>query len=721
MTKGVIGILMVFLMFYSSGCKKKNIPEVENHISTDIQIDTVYFNSILEQAYSLVNSYPDSAIYYINKALLFSKEANYTKGIAFSYYTLGGFMHNFGDYPDAIENLFKALEYAVTPWIKAESMRLISLSHIYLDESDKALEYLEECIEIFDSIGDKYGLARSYIDYGLLYENKANFLEALSYYQRALEISEELNDLSFKAFIFNNMGVINHNLSMNLIALDYYKQAYEISNRIGLDFLEATILSNMSEVYIDEGDFNTALAKIEMGINITEGTGNKKDLTYLLLNKGQTYLHLGQYKQALKNFNLAHKISNEIGTVNADVGLRIQVGFGKTYYKLKDYPKAIEYLTDALRIGIETNTLHIIRDASNILAEVYATYPDHKKAYEYMKLSKEMTDSLNVSKVIKQFTQMEMQFEFDKKQHELQLLQQKAEFENKRKMEKQKLLSKSFIAGFFLISLLVVVIYNNYRNKHKLNIQLAQNLEKIKEQNLEIEIKNKNLQDLNNTKDKFFSIIAHDLKTPFNTILGFSELIAGKENLTNEELKRYGSIIFTSAGSSYRLLENLLKWSQINTNTLEVNYEVIEFEEILENVLGLFNASIHNKDLKIRANIESGLKIKADKNMIMLVIRNLISNAIKFCKKGDSIELIASTEGNNFRFTIIDTGVGVKKEDIPKLFISNSYYSTKGTANEPGTGLGLHLCRDFIQKHKGDIWCESEYGKGCKFSFIIPT
>ena len=234
--------------------------------------------------------------------------------------------------------------------------------------------------------------------------------------------------------------------------------------------------------------------------------------------------------------------------------------------------------------------------------------------------------------------------------------------------------------------------------------------------------KNEELQTVNATKDKFFSIIAHDLKSPFNAILGFSELLKDKaNNLDIEKVKNFSGIINNSANMAMDLLMNLMEWARSQTGRIKYNPEVFMLFPVIEqvkNLLGQQNPG--QKNIEILSTVASDIQVYGDKAMINTILRNLVSNALKFTKKGGKITIDALQKQGFIEISVSDTGIGISPEKISKLFKINETYSTPGTENEKGTGLGLILCKEFVQNHGGDIWAESSPGKGSAFRFTIP-
>ena len=230
------------------------------------------------------------------------------------------------------------------------------------------------------------------------------------------------------------------------------------------------------------------------------------------------------------------------------------------------------------------------------------------------------------------------------------------------------------------------------------------------------------LHELNASKDKFFSIISHDLKSPFNSILGFSNILAEQVREKDfEGIEEYAEIIQNSSQRAMDLLSNLLEWSHSQTGRMKFNPQNIEIAALINDATELLSDTAHQKSITISRGLLQNVTVFVDKAMIYTILRNLISNSIKFTKPGGTIIISAEQQWHELMVSVSDNGVGMNKDDLGKLFRIGENYSTKGTEDEIGTGLGLILCKEFIEKHGGKIWAVSEEGKGSKFCFTIPT
>jgi len=237
--------------------------------------------------------------------------------------------------------------------------------------------------------------------------------------------------------------------------------------------------------------------------------------------------------------------------------------------------------------------------------------------------------------------------------------------------------------------------------------------EKIKEYNIELE-------KLNKSKDKFFSIVAHDLMSPFTSLLGYSEILHNEsENLSKEEVKEFSGDIHNVAAKAHNLLENLLSWSSIQTNRTQFYPHKFSLYPVVEDVLLLSKGNADQKGITLHNNIPREFSIVADINMLNAVFRNLVANSVKFTNSGGSVSVAISEKEYFTELYVEDTGIGISDIDKEKLFKIDVHHSEIGTNSEKGTGLGLILCAEFVEKHFGTINVESELGKGSKFIFTI--
>lgn len=261
----------------------------------------------------------------------------------------------------------------------------------------------------------------------------------------------------------------------------------------------------------------------------------------------------------------------------------------------------------------------------------------------------------------------------------------------------------------------------NFQGKNAILLVAMDITDKKEAQSVLVESE-KTLQNVNAMKDKFFSIIAHDLKNPFNAIIGFSNLLyEAYDNFDEQQRKSFIKNICDASESTFKLLQNLLEWSRTQTGTFEYIPEIIDLSIITNENISVLKSSADNKKIKIKSSIPYNSIAYADENMVKATIRNLISNAIKFTNEEGKIDISAIKTKNMMQVTVADNGTGISKENISRLFRIDDPFKALGTANEQGTGLGLILCKEFVEKNGGKIWVESEIGVGSRFIFTLPT
>jgi len=350
----------------------------------------------------------------------------------------------------------------------------------------------------------------------------------------------------------------------------------------------------------------------------------------------------------------------------------------------------------------------MVLEASDLIARAYLNLKDYENSLTYRTKYFLLSETMRNESNIKSIAYIEAKYEYDNKLKELNL---KKESE----IRYSKLMTKIAVLFAILMIIVSIIIYSFYRLKAKTNIQLMHKTEEISELNLK-------LNQLNNSKDKFFSIIAHDLRSPFNAIIGFSELLNEQIREKNyENIEEYAVIIQNSSERTLDLLKNLLEWARLQTGKIEFTAVDFLFNDLLKETIELSNDAASHKSIQIINTINQEIWVHADKSMIGTILRNLISNAIKFSNPGGKITISTEKNDNEIVFSVSDTGIGISEVDQLRMFKIEENFSVKGTQNEKGTGLGLILCKEFVEKNDGQIWVESEVGVGSTFYFTLPS
>lgn len=243
-----------------------------------------------------------------------------------------------------------------------------------------------------------------------------------------------------------------------------------------------------------------------------------------------------------------------------------------------------------------------------------------------------------------------------------------------------------------------------------------------KQKEEEIKKYTQQLEELNKSKDKFISVLAHDLRGPFTPILGYTELLANStEYLTYQEIKEYAHSLDVIVKNQYQLLENILDWSRLENNRIKIEPKELNLFQEVNKIFNLYQPLIHDKEIKFIEKVNPSYEIITDQHSLNTIMRNLISNAIKYTPRKGVIQVVASKENDVYKIQVIDTGIGIPKENLGKLFGGERGFTTRGTNNEKGTGLGLTICKELIEKLGGNISVESEVDKGTTFTVILPN
>jgi signal transduction histidine kinase len=272
---------------------------------------------------------------------------------------------------------------------------------------------------------------------------------------------------------------------------------------------------------------------------------------------------------------------------------------------------------------------------------------------------------------------------------------------------------------WFIVTIIVLLVGTAYGWHEKRVRNIERQRKKLETQVTE---RTKALQELNATKDKFFSIIAHDLKNSLQVQLSGSRLLSERiKNIDKKMIVIIGEELKTNTENLFALLENLLHWSRIQTGRIEHHPAKVELQELVDESLRLHKGNAREKGVRLDAEVEKGVFVYADKYMINSVIQNLISNAVKFTKKRGKVEIASKVTNGDVQIAVVDTGVGMKEDDIKKLFRIDEHHTTLGTADEKGSGLGLILCKEFVEKNRGKIWIKSNWGEGTTVYFTLPV
>ena len=595
----------------------------------------------------------------------------------------------------------------------------IHLSELYWKRSlDTSLILADHALILAKEIDDRARLGNSLNMKGNALYLLSNFTKGLEMYQEALKIREAMGDSNNMAKTYNNIGAIHLQLENYNEALEYFERALSIYQGIGDDEVMFSLTNNIGAVYDEMEEFERALEYFQDALEIVENMEDESRSLIVLNNLGEAAVSLEQYDRALEYFEEAKKRCELAGDIRMSAITLLNIG--SMYMQTGEQGKALPYLEKALVDAEKVNSIQIKRDIYNKLFDYYRDRKDYDRALEYHMLYSDARDSVQSEESRLKIAELELNYDAENLESEIEILRR----DNRIKKLRLTWISVS-LGSLVLILILFSIVLAINANRNRIKKEITQLL---REKNLELEAANKkltesekNLKDLNATKDKFFSIIGHDLRNPLNALIGFSELIAGNSReFSKEDIQKYSTIINESAKHIHQLIENLLTWSRTQSGNIDFSPATFLLTEAVSDILKVLKINADDKNIRIETDIPPDLKIFADKNLIGTIIRNLVGNAVKFTPEGGKVRLTASKGKGLSTVSVIDTGLGIDREQIDMLFTLGAEVTTPGTTKEPGTGLGLILCKEFVELHDGEIRVESEPGKGSTFTFTIP-
>jgi len=631
-----------------------------------------------------------------------------------------------------VDSLANKLDYVIG---KERVKVLNELADIYPKINiQKAIFYAQEGIKLAETIHYEKGLAGCYGSLGFAYINLDN-VKAEQYTNKALNIRRKIKDKSGIASSLNVLGVLNYYEGDYLKSIEYHLDALKRREAIGNPNKIAISYNNIALVNIALENYDTALDYLQKSLKIRTEMGNIGSIAIVKVNIGKIQAQMGNTDEALKTFFETLTLNRQLGNYNSEANSYQNIA--SIYKTLNQNSKAIDYYDSSLATYYKIKEKNGIANSENGLAEVYkndkqydlaikhakiALYQanqinsfenrlkafqtlffsfdqkkEYQKAYEYLKQYQTAYEKSNNNGKIKKLAKIELNYKLENLQkiQEIQLNNQRAYI---------------YLLVLVVISGAIILILVSKSSKNK------------KRANRELNIVNSKLYEVNKTKDKFLSIIAHDLRGPYQSTLGLSQFLSDNlDVIEKNDLQEGIKNLHSSLNNQYNLLTDLLKWVELQAGGFNLNTEKIELYGIVDDVIALLGLSAKKKNITLINNVNPNIFVSADKNMIHLVLRNLISNSIKFTPQNGIVEIKTHHKKPMVEICVADNGIGISSDDFIKLFKIDVHYTNKGTSNEEGSGLGLILCKEIIEKHNGSIWVESKVGKGSKFYFTMPV
>lgn len=752
--------------------------------SLDIEINSVNgkkrIDFLNDAAYLLSRDSTEKSLIYSKYAIEAAQEINYIEGEALACLNTANAYRTIYKYSDAIDYYKAAYGFYINLNYHFEAafcMKSIAEIYLSLAAFDKALDYSLKAINISQNLGNGHEISEMLSLIGQVYYSTGNYDKALENFSASYDIAKSIkhnekiiSGLSWLALIYDK-----HKNEL-VKALELYNEALMISESSGLKSGKAFVMYNLGRLYLKQKEYEKAydylsssliiyenlndskgiaenlhsMAEINIvnkNYNIAEGNLNKA-LSYAVkgtfkllvvennLLRSRLFQSLGKEGDALKYFIMYSELKDSLFSLDKSR----QFTEVQTIYETEKKEKLIEI--QALKLLEQQREINLYLTIAVIIALasliIYILYRNYKHIAKFLRT---VINSLTHPFYVIRTDNMAIELANTKAAS--------GEFVSNRKyksLNTHELISKDINEKNWLIDK-VVSSKSPFTAEHKFVNENGENsyfeiqgypifdkkgnVVKMIEYSIDVTPRKtaeealrdseQKMRELNATKDKFFSIIAHDLKNPFSVILGYSEmLIEDFEEIPNEEKLKYVSLIGDTAHHSYNLLEDLLNWARSQTGILQVNNESIDIGIIVKDTINLAAAAAESKQINLSADVPENLIIKSDKFMLSTILRNLVSNAVKYTESGGRVTIKVLMGEKNIEFSVSDTGIGLNKSDLEKLFRIDVNINSIGTSKNKGTGLGLILCREFVEKLNGKIWAEGEIKKGSCFKFTVP-
>jgi signal transduction histidine kinase len=585
----------------------------------------------------------------------------------------------------------------------------ISYSYRYFNV-DSAYHYASKALELSQRLHYKSGTAWAYLLRGVTYAIRGNVPLAISYYELSMHLADSLHNYVIVSRALANIGWCAFDLEDYYRAIDYFKRSLKYQQEmIGQAAYIISLQMNIGQAYLS----NKKLAEAEYYLEEALAWGKEKNPNYgYLLNLFSTLrIEQQKYSSADSLLKAGWPLIDSLPDKIDKADNRYQ--FARLKMMEGEIQKAHDYAIDARGYYQSLKSKVDLERVYRLLSTIETKRGNTKQSLDFLLLSNAFRDSVYNSSA------KYSEFLFDQREQEKQLMLQQKDKEllQSEKRNQQIIWMASLLISVSAVAGLSFFVWQKQRTNRKL---LELNDELV---NKEADIVHHNslLKELNLSKDKLFSVIGHDLRSPLVSLTGFLKLLSQQsDNLSKEELKRSLGELEKSLKNLSNLLENLLEWSLSQTGTIDFKPQIFDISASLKENIELFQDQATNKNISIINECPSHLLVNAHPNSIYTVIRNLISNAVKFTPENGEITLRAVPAGKFLRLSVSDTGKGMSPEVMQKLFKIGVKHSTPGTAKEKGSGLGLVLCKEFVEKNGGTIGVESTEGIGSTFYFTVP-
>lgn len=600
-----------------------------------------------------------------------------------------------------VYKLSETINYSIG---KADALSHFAYYNSYQGDSDLAIKQIKEALSIAEKTDHIKGQINLCNQLGSEYAYIGKNGDALKSYLKGADIALENNEKVLLSFIKDNTASLYASQKDYKQSITLYKEVDKLNKEIGNPIYIAETHANMSDIYIRINELDLATQYIDNSIATFEKSKNKEWLSYCYINKARILIEQNQPELALKWLSVSENILEDL-TDDRTV-MSLENAKAKAYLGLKQMDKAETAANKAIEIGKRFKLLEELEESYETLYKIHKQNNKADLALENLELFKKTSDSILRRENSNSLGAFKTRTEYERQKRD-------TEIEAKKEIDKHQNYLYIAIAALIVLSFILLLIKLQANTRKKLYDQLIKQTEVLKKRENELE-------SINKTKDKLFSIIGHDLRNPIAALQSLLDMFVSKD-VEAEDFIRFIPKLKSDVDALFFTLTNLLSWSRTQMNGGSTSPSKAKIHNLTQNNVNLLTELAQNKNISIVNNIPVNAIVWADKNQMSVVVRNLLSNAIKFTKTDGNIVLSAKETENTWIVSVKDSGIGIKPELIEELFTNESAIAVSyGTNNEKGTGLGLPLCKEMITNNKGTIWIESTLGIGSTFYFELP-
>jgi signal transduction histidine kinase/Tfp pilus assembly protein PilF len=656
----------------------------------------------------------DAAILHLDRALVYFNEADDQLSF-FETIKEKGNVHLFrSEYPQAINHYESALDYyrrSDNPVGISRCLNNLGIIHKNRGDYVEALTVYQESVAYLDSIRDAKDISQAYINMGNLFVYLGSYERALEYFDKALDIAEKNNFQDNISLCLSNSGVIQNKVGNYAEALNLYERSLNVSRSLNNPVQISNCLINIGINYADMNEPEKGLEFVQRGLDMKKELGDDRTISNCYIYLAEIHILMEEYDKAIELFHRAIPVKEQLD--DPDGLIRSYLGLASSALEQKRYREAGQMVDTALELALEIRAMEYVARSYELKREIAVQQGDYRSAYLFERQHHIYGDSLMDEATARAAMEMEFRMRSRVLQQENESLRIQSSLDQLLvKRQKTVFYLILALASILLLALILVVYYMRRHRRTSL---------KLEEKNVVITRQNMKLDQLNKTKDRMMSIIAHDLRGTIGNQLTALEVLYRIEGDENSELdpKSLLGNLKNSASYSLELLENLLHWSRLEEGASKYHPEEVKLNLLVENCLSLYSESARNKELSLVPDMKDTISCYMDKVMLETIFRNLISNAIKFSKPGGTVSIGLYTNDGRMHFRVADQGIGMSKEETRRI-LQNEGSSRRGTANEKGAGMGLTLVQEFTRIHNGELLITSETDKGSTFEVVIP-